>query len=73
MKQSQAKITNSREGTSGDWQKLRRCGRSKEGKLSVSQTELEGTRTRVSGGRKTFQWRMPQAKGQQSFKGGLSN
>lgn len=50
-----------------------RSERSKEGKLSVGQTEPKGTKIVDSGERKTFHWRMPQAKGHQSLKGSLSN
>lgn len=50
---------------------VRRYWRFKEGKLSVGQKE--DTRIVVSGERKTFHRRMPQAKGHQSLKGGLSN
>lgn len=57
----------STEWTSNDWQNMRRGGRSEQGKL-------EETRVVVSGERTTFHWRIPQAKGHQSLKGGhLSN
>ena len=67
-KQSKAEVSNSRERTSD----VRRCGRSKEGKLGEGQAEPEGSRPAGSRERKTFHWRMPQAKGHQSPRGGLS-
>lgn len=50
---------------------MRRCWRSKEGKLSVGQRE--GIRIAVSGEGKTLHWRRPQAEGHQHLKGQRSN
>lgn len=67
MKQS--KVTKRREGLSGDWQESE-MWEVKGGKAKCGPNRA---RRYKDCGQWAFHWRMPWAKGHQSFKGGLSN